>query len=121
FERPEIRSRCQELLSMSDLVYARDPESMRQVLSIGADPVRVRLAPDFTGLVPAAWSGASPGTVAIIPNSNMVARGDDPESYYAYLTAIVRAARAHGERPYLLVHAQDGDYEIARRVSASAN
>jgi colanic acid/amylovoran biosynthesis protein len=122
FTHPELRTCCQELLSLAERIYVRDSRSSQHLTRDLEIPETLLLpAPDFTSPVP----GILPDEVEpwqkrflLIPNRNMVEKteGFTQESYIQlFLHAAVRI-RTAGLEPVLLVH-DDGDLELAVTVA----
>jgi len=109
------------VLRIADLVFVRDPISMRHVESLGEPPGHVRMCPDFTCLLhpelPAHLNHLD-GAGLIIPNRK-VAEGDPrmEECYLDFLWEAAVAIQNSGRRVVLLVHEGAGDIQLAEKLN----
>lgn len=124
FKVAGVRNAARRILAASDLVFARDPESLAHCCEICKSLESVHLAPDFTNLLdgrlPVDWQSDS-GHVAVVPNRQMLARGpeQDRKHYVQLLSEGMRRAALAGYRPFMLVHERN-DHEVARRIASEA-
>jgi hypothetical protein len=121
FENPSVRHAAVRLLSLFDVVYARDSQSLAHAESLGLRGVTIGLAPDISHLL----SGLAPeepemwaSRVCIVPNERMRDRTAPEEAiaYSAFLTRMVQLVQEAGLEPCLVVH-EDNDVALAYEVA----
>jgi polysaccharide pyruvyl transferase WcaK-like protein len=105
-----------------DMIFARDHDSYINLTSVvGSDP-KIRIAPDFTQLIP----GAVPPSfdpalhqVAIVPNYRIAAQGGAGAhmTYISFLIQCAEIIKQRRENPFLLVHEGAQDNQIAQKVA----
>lgn len=122
FEQPFSQRLMRVVLMNSDLVFARDRQSLAYVQGVGFGSCDVRLAPDFTslveGVVPAEYSHLR-NAVCVIPNSQMINKGVlDFERYVDILSGLIQASQAKGRRVYMLNHEGGRDEALMRRMKS---
>lgn len=123
FEQSVSRRLMQAVLRNSDLVFARDRQSLTHVSKVGDAHCEVRLAPDFTSLV----EGAVPaslehlrGAVCVIPNSQMINKGVLTYGRYVeVLSDIIRTSQAAGRSVYMLNHEGARDEALMNRMKSA--
>ena len=125
FTTSRIRAAARRLFDASDLVFARDSESLAAVRELVADDQRIGLAPDLTVLVgPGDRDTPEPTRqphAYIVPNVKVVRHGEVAEdAYLAFLLACVAAVRDRGVEPRILVHESREDGPLADRLNAEA-
>jgi colanic acid/amylovoran biosynthesis protein len=109
FTTPTIQAACRELVDNCDLVFAREEESYRHLISVVGERATVKMAPDFTplvqGFLPEGFH-AKNGTVFVVPNMRMRDKTDPitAENYVPFLTNIIQMVRVRGFEPALLIH-----------------
>jgi polysaccharide pyruvyl transferase WcaK-like protein len=105
------------IVDNSDLVYAREHESLQHVLESGARTDHVRLAPDFTCLI----DGRLPPGLAVsdrlalvVPSMKLLTETGEAVrgSYVAFCVAAVELLRERDLDVQLLQHEQDDDRVI---------
>ena len=84
FKHPAIRKAMSQVLALSDLIYARDAESLQYCRDLHPDNPRLRLAPDFT--IPLRHPGLKEDTTAsktvyVVPNARMIDNVFSPRQY----------------------------------------
>lgn len=122
FSAPALRQHFAEVLAAADLVFARDPVSRDHVLDVRPS-TDVRMAPDFTNLLPGrvtARSEALRGRVCVVPNYRMIDRTDvrTARAYRELLGRSVALLRERGVDPYVLLHESDRDADLAAELQA---
>jgi len=121
FEKGEIRSAMEKILSDADMIFARDSTSQNHLSSLRGFGGHVHLAPDFTNLVnPPVTSQSLPDrSVLIVPNERMIEKSNASnarETYIQFLTDAVAAVKEANARPIILVHGID-DIELASEMA----
>lgn len=124
FSDAELIREMEVIIQNADLIYARDPESLKHLKALAPKAANIRLKPDFTNLI----SGRVPPNfdrnlydVAIIPNSKMIetASDEDGRSYIDLLTEAAGYIRKKGFKPFLLLHEMGvGDSRLAEQINA---
>lgn len=123
FEKPISQRLVQVVLRNSDLVFARDRQSLAHVLGVDGSCCDVRLAPDFTslveGVIPAEYAHLR-NAVCVIPNSQMINKGVlDYERYVGILSTLVQASQSMGKRVYMLNHEGRRDEALMDRMRSA--
>lgn len=119
FNDPRIRAGAAEVFELADLIYARDSESFAYSSELVPDE-KLRMAPDFTGLVKAADLAeheSLEGAIVMIPNQRMVDTNNvaSGQLYVEFLRNVVRSASDLGRDLVVVIHDND-DVEIAKRI-----
>jgi polysaccharide pyruvyl transferase WcaK-like protein len=120
FERRRTRDAFRVLLDHVDLAYARDSRSYEFARSVAEDHPGIRLAPDFTNLVPgrvrAGWT-AGGDLAGVVPNIRMVDKtdADTANAYVAAMAACTEELLETGHRVVFVLHQVDDDV-LAKRV-----
>ena len=118
FEKPEVRDAARELFDCFDLIYAREDESLRHVLSCGVSPDKAAACPDISHLLhgvepsdPDAWAGR----VCVVPNARMTDRTDPAVArrYLDFLTLGIEAIYRRGLEPVIVLHETNDDTLLA--------
>ena len=103
-----VASNAAGTLQLADLVFVRDTLSRQHAVDLGCPPSRVRIAPDYTCLVPPKmpddpdeWASR----VCIVPNIRMIDKtpADVSSAYLAMLRKCIDWFRTHGLDPFILV------------------
>lgn len=112
FELPGAASAARTLIKSSDLVFARDSQSLEYLVDVAGKQEHVRLAPDFTIQVAPShldevrWSGllAQDDIAVVVPNSRMLdkASAEKSRDYITHLDMLIRLARLRGLRTVML-------------------
>ncbi len=122
FSSSESKTLFSEAVSLLDLVFVRDRQSMQHVVATASNS-NIRLSPDFTGLLHPDLDKnyrKFEGAGFIIPNEKVVT-GRDAQArinYLDFLQAAVDSAIAAGNRVHILVHEGEKDANIARDLNA---
>lgn len=126
FENPEIQKEMQALHDNVDLIYVRDKVSMRHLQEVLNSSEKLRLKPDFTGLV----AGVIPrdaenyrGKFAVIPNARMVDKttNEVAENYFKSICLFIDECHAAGHEAFLLNHEGVADEALCYRLLAQYN
>ncbi|MCR4411030.1 MAG: polysaccharide pyruvyl transferase family protein [Thermoguttaceae bacterium] len=121
FSSPEIRTACRAMLDHCDLVYARDETSYRHLTDAVGACDRVRMAPDFTGMVsgrlPAGFRPAA-DVAFVVPNQRMLDKTDEATRarYVPFLATVIDVLAGRGLCPVVLLHAPE-DTPLATRLA----
>ncbi|MBD2112386.1 MULTISPECIES: polysaccharide pyruvyl transferase family protein [Cyanophyceae] len=110
FKNREIRDKFSKILSLSDLVFARDDISYKYLIDLAEDNSKIKLGPDFTNLL----TGITPkyipeniqNTICIIPNVRMTDKTskDVSNSYFHFLESSIKGVQSKGFEPLIVVH-----------------
>lgn len=118
FEKPPVREAAESIIHAANLVYARDRESLMHVNALAPGSSHIRLAPDFTGILP----GRLPESIAedslrvcVVPNTEMLRIC--PDVYLSFMTDCIRKVEGRGYRPCLLLHEGARDRDLAAKLS----
>ncbi len=118
FSLAATRQSVTRIVSDARLVFARDPESYRQLVALVGESPRIRQAPDITlgiaGRSDPRHDGLK-GRVCIVPNVRMLDRTDPQMArlYIPFLLQCIRLLDARGARPFFLIHEGREDEQIA--------
>lgn len=119
FDHPEGAAAIREVVRNAALVFAREETSHAYLAAAGVDMTRVRIAPDFTNLLPGlplpGANGRYDGRVCIVPNARMLDKvsSDGAAKYTQLLAAITARLASQGMDPYFLIHEDADDRSIA--------
>lgn len=123
FRGARIQRAVAQITAHADLMFARDRISYGCLLELAEDPSRIHLAPDFTNIVSGRLRGfyeALENQPCIIPNHKMVSK-NSRISREAYVTFLVNSSEhllAQGLKPFVLIHAEGEDLELAKSLQA---
>lgn len=119
FRRPSVAAASRSALEMVDMIYARDPESLDHLQSLGLQAPTIRLAPDFTNLVEPKVDPRWRDAVAVIPNARMIDMGASPDesTYLDFLRVCTEASVGAGRRVMIVAHERE-DRELGRRLAS---
>jgi colanic acid/amylovoran biosynthesis protein len=117
FAKREVAEAAKNALDHTDLIFARDQESLGQVRSLGLTKPNVHLAPDFTNLIEPPIERLPHRTVVVIPNGRMTQMVDTVtrNSYLRFLRTCTATALESGFRVVVLAH-EPMDYEFAEKL-----
>lgn len=123
FEGERMRALARETIGLADLVFVRDKRSYNFLLELGFAADELHLFPDYTGgLTPVADPKYDhlAGGVCVIPNYRVVdkLRGNPLSEYVAFLKQSLELLLEADAKPFVLVHAESGDPEIASELSS---
>lgn len=124
FTSAEIRTAINTVADHADLIFARDPMSLKYLTEVVGERANIRLAPDFTNLLagePTDIALPGPSSIAIVPNARMLDKTDRAEakSYPKFLQTCAEILQASGHTPFFLVHEGEADLAIARQVASA--
>lgn len=122
FESKKMKVGIKKLHDIVDLVYARDQVSYGFLTEIIGHSKKLRIAPDFTGLV----SGRPPndiddyrGKVGIVPNQRMLDKTERSISirYIDMLVHVGKCIQHAGIEVFILNHEGGPDAELCKQLS----
>ena len=122
-EKAEDLRHLRTVVDAAQRIYARDTQSLDHLRSVVGEHASLRLAPDFTSLLP----GLSPSedlkrqlseTIAIIPNARMLDRTDAASglAYLPFLEGCIASLLAGGLQVALVVHSGAEDLVLANQL-----
>lgn len=121
FSRRETRGAMRRVIDLADLVFARERRSMEYLVEFAGERENIAVYPDFTILV----EGELPAVfdpdrhrVALIPNSQMLAKTSTEESdrYIPFMQAALARLVERCAAPFILIHESQRDRELADRI-----
>ncbi|MFG6095988.1 polysaccharide pyruvyl transferase family protein [Leptothoe sp. ISB3NOV94-8A] len=120
FTTPDIQQEFKQVLELSDLVFARDKESLEHVQKIAGSSHNIKLAPDFTNLLKPkipTYANKLSGRPCIIPNTRMLDKtgATVKENYLNLLSFCIKSLQDKGMEPFILVH-ETFDIKIAKTL-----
>lgn len=121
FSRRETRRAMRRVVDLADLVFARERRSMEYLVELAGERENIAVYPDFTILVdgelPAAFD-PDRHRVALIPNSQMLAKTSTEESdrYIPFMETVLDRLVQKCAAPFILIHESDRDRELADRI-----
>ncbi|MES1927733.1 hypothetical protein SADO_00715 [Salinisphaera dokdonensis CL-ES53] len=123
FTTPSMRSEFSRAFENTDLVFARDQESYRNIVELVGEQKKLRLAPDFTNLLEGelpGWFNAQAHQFCIVPNARMIDKqpGVRSSDYLAFLERVVAAFLNRGVKPFVLIHEGEEDHKLGEALSA---
>ena len=110
------------IIQNSDLVFARDKQSLAFMGDLEPGSKVVKLAPDFTNLIAVettSFSADYASKTVIIPNQKML-ETDDLEinkNYLSFITETVNQLLRKGELPVFLIHESKKDGALAEEIN----
>lgn len=120
FNNRLVASNAAGILQLADLVFVRCESSRRYALEIGCPDSKIRIAPDYSNIVPPKmpkhpehWSRC----VCVVPSMRMIDKTSTGVSN-VYLSALIKYIHGvwdRGLEPFLLVH-QEEDMTLARTL-----
>jgi polysaccharide pyruvyl transferase WcaK-like protein len=123
FTAPEARQNIRLIADRATLIYARDSKSLANLQDVLGDHSALRLAPDFTSLLPGHPPEETLEThlrrsVAIVPNARMLDKTDDVArtAYLPFLQTCIRSLRRNGLPVALVVHGGAEDAALAKQL-----
>lgn len=124
FENSPHREAFRRIVAASRRIYAREPVSYKHAVDAVGDDRKIRMAPDFTGLVKPELTtiSAESKRVCIVPNTRMLEFAPSPQDSEAYLLWLVNACSLAWERgldPVLLLHGAE-DAAIVPKIKTLA-
>ena len=122
FESTSTRQSMKAILRCSDLVYARDETSLQYLSDLDTNQSAIRLAPDFTNLLPAQTTYINSDKAAgacLLPNQRMLdkAPAETSSRYIGFLAATARTLNDRGLSPFFLIHEIATDRAVVERVN----
>jgi len=120
FSSAEIRAACRRMVDHCDLVFAREETSYRHLVEVGGERPTVRLAPDFTTVIPGRLPKhfrRSDNAAFVVPNQRMLDKTDPAaaDGYVPFLAEIARMLRDFRLHAMLLIHTPE-DRELTAKV-----
>ena len=124
FSEVEVRRSSKRILSLADLVFARDEESLGFARGLVGDQPTLRMAPDFTIAVAGIPSDERQlvGVLAVVPNQKMLTHGSQlgAARYVDLMADAVRYGARKGLHVIGLVHETATDRELLERLAAAS-
>lgn len=122
FEKPSTAQLMQDLIDTVDLVFARDKVSKGWIDQVAGESDKVRISPDFTGLlkgVEAAELNQFHGKICLIPNSRMLDKTspDVSRSYVLFLVKLTEIIKKKGHDVFILNHEGSSDHAICVEIA----
>jgi len=117
FKNKKVRNYFEIILKNSDLIIARDAQSLEYINQVG-NTDNVSIYPDFTnilqGEIPNYFEKSS-FNFCIIPNKRMIDKTTrvDTNRYINLTTEVIKYAKFKKYNPFILIHEGKGDLEIA--------
>ncbi|TWX67499.1 polysaccharide pyruvyl transferase family protein [Colwellia sp. C1TZA3] len=118
FENIDTKKAAENIMSQSDLVFARDPKSFEYCQSL-VGGTQLELCPDFTNLVVGnVWNDFDTEMyeTCFIPNSKMLEKTDSGNDYINLMVHLVDFSHMQGKKPFLLIHEGKADRELAKKI-----
>ncbi len=121
FEKQAQRDAFMPIYQNADLIFPRDGKSLDYVQGLGETTAYVAQAPDFSNLVkPEPFPGFTPSakSLCLIPNQKMLDKTSAKEGYINFCRGVLDRAKAAGFEPFILVHEQADDAQLANEILA---
>ncbi|RYD56669.1 MAG: polysaccharide pyruvyl transferase family protein [Sphingobacteriales bacterium] len=122
FKKQDVKAVSAKVFEHSEIIFARDRVSYKEVQDGFNVNGKLHLAPDFTNLVEVpAYSRDMSNTIAIIPNQKLIEQkvASDANGYMAFLSSLVDHIRSIGFVPVFLIHSGQKDFNLAKKVNES--
>lgn len=122
FSSQSLQEQMKKIVKNSDLVFARDDQSLEYLKALTPENSAISLAPDFTNLVTVNASNLKSSyedKILIIPNQKMLETDSQEinENYISFLATLVSQLKVKGELPLFLIHESNKDAAIAESVN----
>lgn len=123
FKDPALKEAVREMLTLADLVFARDMESLDYASELWTnDKNCLKLAPDFTNLINGVRSVPHhfQDRFCIVPSVRMLDQTDSQvcSQYVPFLCRVANSLVQKGENPFFLIHENGGDEQVAEMVNS---
>jgi len=124
FTSKALKDQMRKILLNSDLIFARDKQSLAYLKDIEPSLDSVKLAPDFTNLTEVetdSLAASHARQTVIIPNQKMLETDDDDlnNNYLNFIKALVNQLLKLGESPVFLIHESQKDGALAAEINQS--
>ena len=126
FESIINKSSIKKAVENIDVLYARDTVSYNYLVNTVGEKKNIKLAPDFTnllkGIVPDNFNSAD-NKFCIVPNYRMIDK-TSKEMSDAYIPFLIKCAKyllEKNQKPFILVHEGDKDFELAQIIKNEIN
>jgi colanic acid/amylovoran biosynthesis protein len=119
FSNPEVASASKSLFSRSNLVCARDSQSLMAAKPL-CPSARLRQFPDFTlSVAPTLPTdmNLNQSFAAIVPNYRMLDKTDSGDDYITFLTHAIKKLQAESRNPTFVLHDAQEDQRVIDRVA----
>lgn len=122
FTSPKARRAFRNVVESADLMFPRDEISYKHVTDVAGKQGHIKMAPDFTNLVPGEISGefdTHANRFCIIPNYRMIDKTEENISsrYIPFLVTCARYLQERGARPFILIHEGENDLWLGQQVA----
>ncbi|WP_411360698.1 polysaccharide pyruvyl transferase family protein [Pseudidiomarina salilacus] len=121
FERADSQKAFKPVLAHASKVYARDDQSFEFCKKLYSSTENLKRCPDFTNLIkgiPSADFNAEEHQLCFIPNSKMLEKRADGDSYVEFMVAAIKAAQEAAAKPFILIHEAEADRRLTRQIQA---
>lgn len=118
FESTINKRSIKKAINNIDILYARDTISYKYLINSVGERKNIKLAPDFTnllhGVVPENFD-SNENRFCIVPNYRMIDKTskEESEAYIPFLIKCVKYLLLKNQKPFILVHEGDRDFELA--------
>ncbi len=121
FTNPKIRRAMRTVIDHADAIYARERLSYDYLTGIAGECDNIRMAPDFTSLLPGALPedfDRQANRFCLIPNYHMISSTSaDSDTYIDFLATCARHLHERNARPFILVHEGEKDPWLAKQIA----
>ncbi|MBK1882856.1 polysaccharide pyruvyl transferase family protein [Luteolibacter pohnpeiensis] len=122
FKNQQLKDEIGLIIDHADLIFARDPESLKHLQEIRPDAKNVTISADMTiGLTPKPELALpeTAGRPCLIPNQKMLEKGGLNEGGYVdFFASIAKELLSRGLNPYLLLHEGPKDLKLCEDIKA---
>jgi polysaccharide pyruvyl transferase WcaK-like protein len=121
FTSKKIKKAFKVVVKNSDLIFARDKESLEHIEKLVGKVDHVKLAPDFTnivkGIIPDYFDSES-HQFCVIPNYRMIDKTDAKlsKNYVDFVSNSINFLCEKQQKPFILIHEGDKDYKLALEI-----
>lgn len=121
FEDKAIKDYMIQIINNSNMIYARDEFSYKELLQLKNDTSKIKLFSDFTIL----FKGVKPKyfdpekyNVCIVPNIRMKDMRSDSDGYEEFFSRIIKKIQDKKLKPFFLVHGGVEDKPLIDRINS---
>jgi colanic acid/amylovoran biosynthesis protein len=124
FTSSDIQSQMRTIIQNSDLIFARDKQSLAYLNTLNQSANNIKLAPDFTNLISVDTESLIEEfgqKTVIIPNQKMLETEDNEinDNYLSFLSESVKQLQEKDELPVFLIHESKKDGALAEQINAT--
>ena len=124
FSSSDIKHNFNQIVELADLIFARDRKSYDYINQIANSMSNVRIAPDFTNLLPGLkpqYADKLINRPCIILNYRMLDKttDDTKNQYFTFINSCLQYLVDKGLNPFILIHEVD-DFSLGQQIQQNS-